>query len=65
MPRAYVICNLKGEEIIGTFYERKLRKTNQKEFRVIKLIKTKGNKPYVKWKGYDSSLTVGLIKKTV
>ena len=29
-----------------------------------KVIKRKGNKPYVKWKGYDSFLTVGLIKKT-
>ena len=29
-----------------------------------KVIKRKGNKLYVKWKGYDSFLTVGLIKKT-
>ena len=29
----YVINNLNGEEIIGTFYEKERQKTNQKEFR--------------------------------
>ena len=39
---------------VGTFYEKKLRKTNQKEFRVEKVIKTKGDKWYAKWKGYNN-----------
>ena len=30
----YVISDLKGEEIFPTFYENKLQKTNQKEFRI-------------------------------
>ena len=34
----YVISDLKGEEIIGTFYEKELQ-TNPKEFRVEKVIK--------------------------
>ena len=38
-----------------SFYDKELKETNQKEFRVVKVIKTKGNKLYVKWKGYDSS----------
>ena len=29
----YVINDLNGEEIVGTFYEKELRKTNQEEFR--------------------------------
>ena len=29
----YVINDLNGEEIIGTFYEKESQKTNQKEFR--------------------------------
>ena len=29
----YVISDLKGEDIIGMFYEKELQKTNQKEFR--------------------------------
>ena len=33
-PWMYVISDLKGEEIVGTFYERALQKANQKEFRV-------------------------------
>ena len=40
-----------GEEIIGTFYEKELQKTNQKEFKVEKVIKKKGDKLYAKWKG--------------
>ena len=31
-----------------------MRKTNQKQFRVEKLIKREGNKLYVKWKDYNS-----------
>ena len=41
-------------------------KTNQQEFRIEKVIKRKGDKLYVKWKGYDGKvhLIAGLIKKT-
>ena len=49
----YVISHLKGKEIFGKFYEKELKKANQKEFRVEKVIK-KGDKMHVKWKGYDS-----------
>ena len=31
-----------------------MRKTNQEQFRVEKLIKREGNKLYVKWKDYNS-----------
>ena len=31
------------------------KKANQKEFRIGKVIKRKGDKLYVKWKGNDSS----------
>ena len=41
--------------MFGTFYQKELQKTNQKEFRVEKAIKRKGDKLYVKWKDYDSS----------
>ena len=42
VPWTYVINNLNGEEIIGTFYE--LQKTNQKEFRIEKVLKKKDDK---------------------
>ena len=48
----YVINDLNREEIVGTFYEKELQKTNQKEFRIQKVIKRKGDKLYVKWQGY-------------
>ena len=59
--QTYVINDLNGEEIIGKFYEKELQKTNQQEFRTEKVIRRKGDKLYVKWKGYDNSS--GLIKK--
>ena len=56
--------DLKGEEIVRAFNEKELQKTNQKEFRVEKVIKRKGNKLYVKYKGYDSSFNSWIDKKT-
>ena len=55
VPWTYVTNDLNGEEIIGTFYEKQLQKTNQQEFRIEKVIKRKGDKLYVTWKGYDNS----------
>ena len=51
----YVINDLNGEEIIGTFCEKELQNTNQEEFKIKKVIKKKGNELYVKWEGYDNS----------
>ena len=31
----YVINDLNGEEIVGTFYGKEFQKTNQKEFRIL------------------------------
>ena len=45
---------LNGEEITGSFYEKKLQKTGQDKFRMEKVFKRKGDKLYVKWKGYDN-----------
>ena len=59
----YIINDVKGEEIIVTFYEKELQKTNQKEFRIEKVLKKKGDKLYVKWKGYDNSFNSWIDKK--
>ena len=48
VPWTYVINDLNGEEIIGTFCEKELQKSNQQKFRREKVIKRKGNKLYVK-----------------
>ena len=63
VPRTCIINDPNGEEIIGIFYEKELQKTNQKEFRIGKVIKKKGNKLYVRWKGYDSSFNRWIDKK--
>ena len=57
------INDLNGEEITGTFYEKELQKTNHEEFRIEKGIKRKGDKIYVKWKGYDNSFDSWIDKK--
>ena len=59
------ISDLNDEEIVGTFYEKKLQKTNQKEFRVEKVIKRKGDKLYVKWKGCNNSFNSCIDKKDI
>ena len=44
----FQIDDYNGEEIV---YENELQKSNQKEFRIETVIKKKGDKLYVKWKG--------------
>ena len=61
----YFISDLKSKEVVGTFYEKELQKASQKEFRVVKVIKRKGDKLYVKWKGYDSSFNSWIDKKSI
>ena len=63
VPWTYVIYDHNGEEIVGTFYEKELEKANQQEIRTEKVIKKKGDKSYVKFKGYDSSFSSWIDKK--
>ena len=48
VPYTYIINDLNGEQIIGTFYEKQLQKTNQDKFKIEKVIRKKGRKLYVK-----------------
>ena len=65
VPWTYVIKDLNGEEITETFYEKELQKTSQEEFRIEKVIRRKGHKLYVKWKGYDVSFNSWIDKKDI
>ena len=65
MPWIYVISGIEREEIVGTCYEKESQKTNQKVFRVEKVIKRKDDKLYVKWKDYDSSFKSWIDKKDI
>ena len=55
VPWTDVISDLNGEKIAGSFYEKELQKASQEKFRMEKVLKRKGDKLYVKWKGYDNS----------
>ena len=63
VPWTYVISDLKGKEVVGTFYKKELQKTNQKKFRVEKVIKRKGNNYIFNGKATIVLLAFGLIKK--
>ena len=39
----YLVKYLHGKEVVGTFYEKELQKTNQKRFRVKNIIKKTGD----------------------
>ena len=60
-----MISGLNGEEIIGTLYKKELQKTSQEIFKIEKVIKRKGGKLYVKWKGYDNSFNSWINKKDI
>ena len=52
------------EKLLEHFNEKELQNTNQQEFRIEKVIKRKGEKLYVKWKGYDNSFNSWIYKKS-
>ena len=60
---SYVISDIKGEEIVGMFYEKHLQKTNQKELKVEKVIKRINQ--MLNGKASIVLLTVGSIKMKV
>ena len=62
VPRTYAISDVNGEEITGSFYEKELQKTSQERFRIEKVLKRKGNKLPVKWKGYGNSFNSWIDK---
>ena len=52
-------------KLLEVFMKKKLQKTNQKEFRIEKVLKRKGDKLYVKWKGYNNSFNSWINKKGI
>ena len=62
VPWTYELNDLNGERILGSFYEKELQKPNRKEFRIEKIPRRKGDKLYVKWKGYNDSFNSWISK---
>ena len=63
-PWTYVISDVNGKKIVQTFYEKELKKANQKEFWAEKATKRQVDELYVKRKGYDNSFNSWINKKT-
>ena len=52
------------KKLLEDFMKKNCKNTNQQGSRIEKVIKRKGNKLYVKWKGYDNSFNSWVYKKT-
>ena len=66
VPWTYVIRDLNGEEITGSFMKKNCKnliKKNLKENLIEKVLKRKGDKLYIKWKGYDNRFNSWINKK--
>ena len=63
VPWTYIVSDLNSEEITENFYEKELQKTSQEKLRIEAVLKRKGDKLYVKWKGYDSRFNNWIDKK--
>ena len=55
--------DLNGEKISGTYYEKQLQKSNQREFKTKKVINKKSDHLYVKWKGNNNLFNTWIDKK--
>ena len=58
----FVLRDLRGEEIVRTFYNKELQKQIKKNFGKKKYYK-KSNKLYIKWKEYYNSFNGWINKK--
>ena len=63
VPWTYIIENFKGEEVVGTFYEKELLETNQIEFRIEIVLRKKRDKLCIKCKECGDSSNIWINKK--
>lgn len=65
-PITYKLKDYKDEILKGGFYEQEISKSNTKDvYLVEKILKTKGNKCYVKWLGFDDSHNSWVEKSSI
>jgi hypothetical protein len=65
LPVTYVLKDLAGEPIVGSFYEQELQKTEQDVFVIEKVIRKKGDKSLVKWRGYSDKFNSWIPTKQI
>ena len=63
----YQLKDMNDEIIRGIFYEKELQlsKNTNGEYIIEKILKTKDNQIYVKWRGYNSSFNSWIDKNNV
>ena len=67
-PNSYSLSDLNGSRIDGIFYEEELTAfpiTKHTEFLIDKIIKRKGDKVYVSWKGYPATFNAWVKLKNI
>lgn len=66
-PVVYRVKDLDGEEIKGTFYEHELQKVSSlpEVYDIEKVIEEKGDRLFVKWKGYPAKFNRWIPKSTL
>ena len=65
VPWTFTIKEFNSEGKLGIIFEKKLQDVTQRESRIEKVIKKRGNKLCVKWKGFDNSFNSSVIKKDI
>ena len=60
VPWTYFIRDLNAEKTVRMLYQNELQKTNEIEVGVEKVIRRKGNKLHVTWKGLKNSVNKGI-----
>ena len=63
--RLMLIVILKVKKLLESFTKKNCRNRIKKEFWIKKVIKRKGDKLYVKWKGYNNSFNSWIDKKDI
>ena len=63
----YKLKDMNDEIIEGSFYEKELQKTRNTtgEYIIEKIIKTKNDKIYIKWRGYNNLFNSWINKKDI
>ena len=61
----HVLLVVLTEKKLLECFTKRIAKKNQREFRVVKVIKRKGDKLYVKWKGYNNTFNSSIDKKDI
>ena len=64
-PITYILKDLEGEEIKGSFYAEELQKTKEQIYKIEKVIKKKNGQSFVKWKGYSDKFNSWVDDKNI